>query len=89
MREDEAKRPPRAVDEGALDKPKVGGPGPRDAATREAIDKNQQSMDAVMNDKIPPDPGLQGDYGKRAGEVPSQEPGNPKKDDVPDPKRGT
>jgi hypothetical protein len=85
MREDEAKRPPRAVDEGAFDKPKVGSPGPRDAATREAIDKNQQSMDAVINNKIPPDPGIQEDYGAASGSVPSQEPGNPKKDQDPRP----
>ncbi len=89
MREDEAKRSPQALDDEALKGPKFGGVNPRAGAAKEAIDKNQQSVDAVMDDEIPPDPGLQGDYGKRSGEVPSQEPGNPKKDDVPDPKRGT
>jgi hypothetical protein len=89
MREDEAKRSPQALDDEALKGPKFEGANPRAGATKEAVDKDRQSMDAVMNNEIPPDPGLQGDYGKRAGEVPSQEPGNPKKDDVPDPKRGT
>lgn len=89
MRKDEAERPPGAVDLKGLDRPKTDDPGPRANATKEAVDKDQQAMGAVMNDPIPPDPGLQGDYGKRSGEVPSQEPGNPKKDEVPDPKRGT
>lgn len=89
MREDEAKRPPNAVADASQQTAPVGQPGPRDAVKKEAIGKDQEAMDAVMNDPIPPDPGLQGDYGKRSGEVPSQEPGNPKKDEVPDPKRGT
>lgn len=89
MREDEAKRPPNAVADASRQTPPIGRPGSRDHASKEAIGKNQESIDAAMNEPIPPDPGLQGDYGKRSGELPSQEPGNPKKDDVPDPKRGT
>ena len=85
MREDEAKRSPQALDDEALKGPKTEGVNPRAGATKEAVQKDKQSMDAVMNDKIPPDPGIQEDYGAASGSVPSQEPGNPKKDQDPRP----
>ena len=72
-------------DEAAGREPEFEPASSRANATREAIEKNQRSVDAVVKPGTPPpDPGVEEDYGKRSGEIPSQEPGNPKKDDVPD-----
>ncbi len=76
MRENEAKRRPHA-DAGLRDEPvRHEEVGPREHATEEAVRKDQQSMEEVMKPGSPPDPGIEEDYGKRSGEVPSEEPGN-------------
>lgn len=76
MRENEAKRPPQA-DAGVRDEPvRQERIGPREHATEEAARKDQRSVEEMMRPGPPPDPGLEEDYGKRSGEVPSQEPGN-------------
>jgi hypothetical protein len=76
MRENEAKRPPQA-DAGVQDEQvRQEGTGSRDHATREAVRKDQQSVEEMMKPGAPPDPGMEEDYGKRSGEVPSEEPGN-------------
>jgi hypothetical protein len=76
MRENEAKRPPQA-DAGVRDEAvRQERSGPREHATREAVRKDQQSVEEMMKPGAPPDPGMEEDYGKRSGEVPSEEPGN-------------
>ncbi len=76
MRENEAKRPPHA-DTGVRDEPvrheKIG---PREHATREAVGKDQRSVEELMKAGARPAPGIDEDYGKRSGQVPSEEPGN-------------
>ncbi len=55
--------------------------GSRQYVRQEAVEKNQASVDAIVqNPGAPPDPGMQEDYGLRSGDVPSEEPGNPEKD---------
>jgi hypothetical protein len=76
MRENEAKRPPQA-DAGVRDEPvRQERTGSREHATREAVRKDQRSVAEMMKPGAPPDPGMEEDYGKRSGEVPSEEPGN-------------
>lgn len=58
--------------------------GSRDHLRKEAVRKDQESAEAVLKPGPPPDPGIEEDYGKRAGEVPSQEPGNPKAGEGPE-----
>lgn len=71
-------------DDAAGREPQFEEANPRAHATNEAVRKNQTSMDAVVKPGAPPDPGMEEDYGARSGEIPSQEPGNPKKNDIPD-----
>ncbi len=55
--------------------------GSRQHLRQEAVEKNQASVDAIVqNPGAPPDPGMQEDYGLRSGDVPSEEPGNPEND---------
>jgi hypothetical protein len=55
------------------------GTGSREHARREAVDKNQDGAEQIMQPGPTPPPGVEEDYGKRAGEVPSEEPGNREK----------
>ena len=82
--DDKSKQAPLAGEPGAEDGPRFEGVNPRARATKEAVEKDGRSADAVVKPGVPPDPGMEEDYGARAGEIPSQEPGNPKKDDIPE-----
>ncbi len=84
MADNKSKQAPMAGEPGAEDGPKFEGVNPRAHATKEAVEKNQRSVDAVVKPGVPPDPGIEEDYGARSGEIPSQEPGNPKKNDTPE-----
>jgi hypothetical protein len=81
MREGGTGRPPPARGRTTAEPTKEGRVGSREHARREAVRKDQRSVEEVMRPGPPPDPGLEEDYGKRSGEVPSEEPGNPKRDE--------
>jgi hypothetical protein len=81
MRKSEARRPPLAQGPTTGEPTKEGQVGSRNNVRQEAVRKDQRSVDEVMKPGPPPDPGLEEDYGKRSGEIPSQEPGNPKRDE--------
>jgi hypothetical protein len=81
MRKSKAARPPPARRETTGEPTEKGQVGSREYARREAVRKDQRSVDEVMKPGPPPDPGLEEDYGKRSGEIPSEEPGNPKRDE--------
>lgn len=84
MADKRSKQAPLAGEPGAEDGPKFEGVDQQAHATKEAVEKDRQSADAVVKPGVPPDPGMEEDYAKRSGEIPSQEPGNSKKHDMPE-----
>ena len=81
MRKSETRRPPLVQSRTTGEPTKEGRVGSRNHVRQEAVRKDQRSVDEVMKPGPPPGPGLEEDYGKRSGEIPSQEPGNPKRDE--------
>ena len=85
MRKDEAKGAPLAGGGMVGQAERKEQVGSREHVRQEAVEKDQQAAEALLNNPgAPPDPGVEEDYAKRAGEVPSQEPGNPQAGKGPD-----
>ena len=81
MREQDAKRAPGAVADRRAENERHEGLGSRQQGPREAARKDQQAAEDVLRPGPTPDPGIEEDYGARSGEVPSEEPGNPRQTD--------
>jgi len=78
MREQDAKRAPGAVTDRRAEDERHEGLDLRQQGPREAARKDERSVADVLRPGAPPAPGLEEDYGARSGEVPSEEPGNPR-----------
>lgn len=78
MREQDAGRPPGAVADRRAENERHEGLGSRQQGPREAARKDQQAVEEVLRPGPPPAPGIEEDYGARSGEVPSEEPDNPR-----------
>ena len=78
MREQDTKRSPGAVTERHAENERHESLGSRQHGTREAALKDERAMKEVLRPGPSPDPGIEEDYGARSGEVPSEEPGNPR-----------
>ena len=79
MREQDAKRPPGAVTDGRAESERHEDTGSREHRTKEAARKDRRGAEEALRPGPSPPPGIEEDYGARSGDVPSEEPGKPRR----------